>query len=1039
MYTTEQSVGTGGTAAPAADSSTTPTAPALASLDVKALRHIAGSLPPDTRDCRGEVVTKADAIQALMWLEATARREPDRTLNVQSLQWMRRVAVLLELAQESPVAATSAETASTETASTETITESATSEPATESTTSGHRAPPSAPALPATLEEPEVRNLRTSGLWDSTIVENGFETWRGKRIDGALGWEFCAAKKIDPNDPTRLVSGSEVDNAGLAIACVPLAKGSERHGLREDQIVDVTAEPWVAKPGVLPEYPDVEPDMHRIKPRNPRASWDSDSREYKRAKTGELKSVKYESPRDKPPPIFVPAEVRRYTGEVLPFYSPGRENPYTPGIVADALRAAWLVLIEGEKKAALLAQCGLFAISIPGIYNAHDSTHAKEAEAKGLPKNEWYKLRREIVELGIADRVVYIFFDHSDKPNPHEPMAAQRIADMAYAKGAKAVYYCTPPADSGTKGADDRYVQAALGGREHDLSLDCALTLDHAAGKAAIEACLANAKLLPNTRHGAKSTTSNGRAAHGGDVKGSSTQSTGNGPSVPGVESSEDKWPDPIELPTMPPVPAWDDQLLPESLRPWLTDIIERTQCPPEYVAVGAIVSLGSVIGRQCAIRPKRQDEWTVVVNLWGATVGAASTMKTPALDASTRPLRKLAADASEAYRDRATTREELDAQLNAARKALRNAAGAGEDTSEIRTKYETILAEAAAANVERRYVVHDTTTEKLGEILNMSPNGVLLFRDELVGWLASLERQGHECDRALFLEMWNGTGEFVYDRIGRGTIRIKAACVSILGGIQPGPLSGYLRDALSGGSGADGLMQRFQLLVYPDPSRDWKSVDRWPDTDARQRVVKLFQRLSKLGLEDSGARRDEDDDGTGLAYLRFDVEAQAVFDRWHGDLMRRVRTSDDHEAIVGHLMKYASLMPSLALIFELANGGADFVRPAAVDLAIRWCDVLEAHARRVYAVVTAGELTAARALLAKIRAGKLPEPFGARDVYRAQWSGLTDTEVVERALEVLEAHGWVRLTLLKTGGRPRLQAWIHPSLRPAPQGAPAP
>jgi hypothetical protein len=67
-------------------------------------------------------------------------------------------------------------------------------------------------------------------------------------------------------------------------------------------------------------------------------------------------------------------------------------------------------------------------------------------------------------------------------------------------------------------------------------------------------------------------------------------------------------------------------------------------------------------------------------------------------------------------------------------------------------------------------------------------------------------DRRGHENDRAFYCEAWNGTGAYTYDRIGRGTLHIRAACVSVLGGIQPGPLERYLRDVF-GGRGDDGLI----------------------------------------------------------------------------------------------------------------------------------------------------------------------------------------------------------------------------------------
>ena len=66
----------------------------------------------------------------------------------------------------------------------------------------------------------------------------------------------------------------------------------------------------------------------------------------------------------------------------------------------------------------------------------------------------------------------------------------------------------------------------------------------------------------------------------------------------------------------------FDPALLPKALRPWIMDIAERLQCPPDFSAVAAMVSLGAVVGRRLAIRPKRHDDWLVVPNLWGAVVG---------------------------------------------------------------------------------------------------------------------------------------------------------------------------------------------------------------------------------------------------------------------------------------------------------------------------------------------------------------------------------------------------------------------------------
>src|SRR5580658_6516828 len=126
-------------------------------------------------------------------------------------------------------------------------------------------------------------------------------------------------------------------------------------------------------------------------------------------------------------------------------------------------------------------------------------------------------------------------------------------------------------------------------------------------------------------------------------------------------------WPEPDAIPDgLPLVPAFDESLLPEVLRPWLSDVAERTQCPPEYAAVGALVALGAVVGRSCAIRPKRYDDWTVVPNLWGAVVGPPSSMKSPALTEALRPLAQLAGEATEEHRRRIEAHPSVIAEAKA-------------------------------------------------------------------------------------------------------------------------------------------------------------------------------------------------------------------------------------------------------------------------------------------------------------------------------------------------------------------------------------
>ena len=501
-------------------------------------------------------------------------------------------------------------------------------------------------------------------------------------------------------------------------------------------------------------------------------------------------------------------------------------------------------------------------------------------------------------------------------------------------------------------------------------------------------------------------------------------------------------WPAPQPIASgLPPVPAFDAHLLPSALAPWVADIAERAQCPPDFVAVGALVAAAAVIGRQVAIRPKRADDWTVIPNLWGLAVGRPGLMKSAALAEALKPLQPLIADARIAYeRDRVTHRfrhAEHRARQQALTRRLRQAFEQDKPTDELRYAFE--VPEAPAPG-ERRYVVNDATVEKLGELLNQNPNGLLLFRDELSGFLRLMDRPGHENDRGFYCEAWNGTGAYTYDRLGRGTLRIEAACVSVLGGIQPGPLYAYLHETFAGG-GDDGLIQRFQLAVFPDPPPRWRHIDRWPDADARTRAFAIYRQLATLDLATIDA---EELTPAERPSLRFAPDAQALFDAWRAALEAKLRSDDDHPVLLSHLAKYRSLMPSLALIIHLVDGvdrgTSGPVSRAATQQAAAWCTYLEAHARRLYASVTDPARVAAALLARKVARGRLPTPFTARDVYRNAWTGLTEPRAVHRTLAMLADLGWIRAAPARAvdGGRPTVRFHVNPTVRWARNNEPA-
>jgi hypothetical protein len=496
------------------------------------------------------------------------------------------------------------------------------------------------------------------------------------------------------------------------------------------------------------------------------------------------------------------------------------------------------------------------------------------------------------------------------------------------------------------------------------------------------------------------------------------------------TQEDAETWLPPLPIPeTLRPVEPFNCALLPDALRPWIADIAERMQCPPDFPAVGVMVALSSVIGRKACIRPKRQDDWRVMPNLWGVIVGRPSAMKSPALSAVMKPLDRLEATAGELHaelmRDFRTRQQLSEMSVKDAKKKAEKAIQKGNEETARHLLEQAHVGDDMHEPPLRRYRVNDTSMEALGETLMDNPTGVLVYRDELHGLLKQMDKEGQEGARAFYLQGFDGDQAYVFDRIGRGrNRRVEAVCVAMLGGIQPGKLQAYIREAVRGGSGDDGLLQRFGLMVWPDDSREWRNIDRWPDTEAKQQAFDLFLRLDALEPD-----ADPDTGRINPVEYRFDDEAQAMFDDWLTDLMQMLRSRELHPALESHFGKYRKLIPALALVCALADG-EEIVSKWSLIRALGWCDYLKSHAERAYAAGSRAATEGAVALLKKIKSGSIKSGFSPRDVYLKDWSLLATPEDVQAAATLLcDLHHLreIEHTPGKQGGRPKTTYEINP------------
>jgi len=225
------------------------------------------------------------------------------------------------------------------------------------------------------------------------------------------------------------------------------------------------------------------------------------------------------------------------------------------------------------------------------------------------------------------------------------------------------------------------------------------------------------------------------------------------------------------------------------------------------------------------------------------------------------------------------------------------------------------------------RLIVNDATVEKLDKLLNENPRGLLLVRDELAGFLSRMEREEYQSERAFYLDAYNGDGQFTYDRIGRGTIHIQNATLSMIGGIQPSRIAPLIANALSG-KGDDGLIQRLQSIIWPDDVQNWQWTDQSPNSEARQTYQDIFRSLYQKPLSNP----------ENPITLRFSPQTQGLFRHWMTDLQVKARDDKIAPTLEAHFLK----MPKTA-----ANDKPERKKFKIYPIGYSHIDIAQLHTRK--------------------------------------------------------------------------------------------
>jgi hypothetical protein len=376
---------------------------------------------------------------------------------------------------------------------------------------------------------------------------------------------------------------------------------------------------------------------------------------------------------------------------------------------------------------------------------------------------------------------------------------------------------------------------------------------------------------------------------------------------------------------------------LPGPLASFAREAAAAIVCDEAYAALPVLVAAASAIGTTRRVELK--GGYTALPILWGVTIGKHGTAKSAPLRLAVEPARLREQRLREEY---GQERHEYETELEAYEKAR---AAWRQDR-----KGNAPAPERPAEPVGQRITVTETTVEALALKLADNPRGLLLYRDEIAGWLRGMDRyaKGGGSDESFFLSAYNGESHQVDRRTGdRREIYVSQAALWITGSIQPETL----QRAIGQEHRESGLLARMLLAAPPPRPAVWSESEVSPLT--RQWLHDTIERLYSLDADhiDAAGRRTS-------RLVRIGSDAKRAYVAWH----------DAHAAeipelgadLAGFYSKLRETTARLALVIHevrLAAGEtlADEIEidRESMDRAIRLADWFKYETRRVYRLLS--------------------------------------------------------------------------------------
>ena len=329
-------------------------------------------------------------------------------------------------------------------------------------------------------------------------------------------------------------------------------------------------------------------------------------------------------------------------------------------------------------------------------------------------------------------------------------------------------------------------------------------------------------------------------------------------------------------------VPPFPVSAFPKPVQSIINDFYKAYQLPKDYYALGILTACASAIGNAYNLEYKKG--YYVPPILYSAIVGGSSIGKTPALKMCLTPIFN------------------IEEQYN-------------KDYSNAIDEWEILKQEADKKTIlpprpqRKDLLINDATTEAINKVLERNPKGLILFQDELIAWINSLNQYRKGSDTEFWLSNWSNSPAKI-NRATKDPLFIKKPFLCVLGGIQPSVL-----DGLGEGNKKDnGFLFRI-LFAFPDQQKKPYETDYVPSAETFQFYFSLVQSIHNLENEIS-------QEGVNAIHIHLSSDARKIyrkFSKKNTDLINEA-TNDNKKSLYGKLGDYCLRFALILEIMEVVS-----------------------------------------------------------------------------------------------------------------------